>query len=267
MISTITTDQKSTALESVNLICVNPNSNANKFWSAWVLPSGDLYVEYGRQGYSPKPHFYNSPSIDASRNKLRSLIWEKEAKGYVKVELETQPSQVLDFSLLGDRAAEVKTAIEAIQKRWQPLTEFARITFESDRGQFRTELGGITRSLLATAKTSLKQVETTTQQPDRHSQAVADYLRWIPIPVGMKLDPTKLLGKPTQIRQQRQLLTTLEDCLNQIDEIRSLIQSELAGARAEQDDRAFWVNWGSEAAISSETGSSDLRSMGVVWDS
>jgi predicted DNA-binding WGR domain protein len=79
MISTITTDQKSTALESVNLICVNTHSNANKFWSAWVLPSGDLYVEYGRQGYSPKPHFYTSPSIDASRNKLRSLIWEKEA--------------------------------------------------------------------------------------------------------------------------------------------------------------------------------------------
>jgi hypothetical protein len=134
MISTITTDQKSTALESVNLICVNTHSNANKFWSAWVLPSGDLYVEYGRQGYSPKPHFYNSPSIDASRNKLRSL-------------------------------------------------------------------------------------------------------------------------------------TTLEDCLNQIDEIRSLIQSELAGVRAEQDDRAFWVNWGaSEEVTPSEMGSSDLRSLGVVWD-
>jgi hypothetical protein len=155
----------------------------------------------------------------------------------------------------------------AIQTRWQPLMEFAHIRFEADRGQFRTDLGGMTRKLLETAKVSLKQVEKTLKQPEYHEKAVADYLRWIPIPVGMKLDASQVLGKPAQVKQQRQLLQTLEECFDQIDEIRSLIQSELAGARAELGDRAVWVNWGLEATDTVETamGASDVRSIGVMW--
>jgi hypothetical protein len=73
------------------------------------------------------------------------------------------------------------------------------------------------------------------------------------------------------VKQQRQLLQTLEECLNQIDEIRSLIQSELAGARAEFGDRAVWVNWGLEATeaetngMALEIGDNEVRSLGVVW--
>jgi hypothetical protein len=48
-----------------------------------------------------------------SRDRLRSVV------DHVKVELENQPSQTLDFSVLGDRAPEIKTAIEAIQTRGQ----------------------------------------------------------------------------------------------------------------------------------------------------
>jgi hypothetical protein len=46
-------------------------------------------------------------------DRLRSVV------DHVKVELENQPSQTLDFSVLGDRAPEIKTAIEAIQTRDQ----------------------------------------------------------------------------------------------------------------------------------------------------
>ena len=38
------------AIVRSDLICVNVMENHNKFWSAWVLENGDLFVEYGRVG-------------------------------------------------------------------------------------------------------------------------------------------------------------------------------------------------------------------------
>lgn len=44
----------------------------------------------------------------------------------------------------------------------------------------------------------------------------------------MKLDPRQILGSPSQIAQQSQVLQCLDECLSQIDCVRKLIEEAMA---------------------------------------
>lgn len=96
----------STAVRTVKLICVNPSANSNKQWAAWILPTGVLYVEYGRVNYAQKPHSYWCPSVTAAESRLNQLVAEKRAKGYTSVQVEERSRAELDFCKLGSDYAD-----------------------------------------------------------------------------------------------------------------------------------------------------------------
>lgn len=79
---------KTQATKCTKLIYVSPEANSNKFWCGWVMPSGDLYVEYGRINYLPRNHIYSCGSVTAASRKLASLVREKARKGYQEAILE-----------------------------------------------------------------------------------------------------------------------------------------------------------------------------------
>ena len=61
---------KSLAITHKSLIKVDPQTNANKFWQAWLMPDGNLYVEYGRVNYSARSHVYPCNSVTVAEQKL-----------------------------------------------------------------------------------------------------------------------------------------------------------------------------------------------------
>ena len=70
------------AITRSHLICVDVMENHNKFWSAWVLENGDLFVEYGRVGSTAQSKLHAIGNINAATNKLNTLVKQKRAKGY-----------------------------------------------------------------------------------------------------------------------------------------------------------------------------------------
>ncbi len=132
----------SQAVESVRLICVDTARNSNKQWIGWVMPNGDLYVEYGRVGYAQKPHLQVCRSVRAAETKLSKLILEKRGKGYQQVAVEDGPTEQLDFSSLDQGEAQsIRGRLARLQQRAEVIGQYAAIAFDRNRGIFTTPMG------------------------------------------------------------------------------------------------------------------------------
>ena len=146
----------SQAVESVRLICVDTARNSNKQWIGWVMPTGDLYVEYGRVGYAQKPHLYGCRSIRAAQTKLSRLIIEKRGKGYQQVVVEDGPEQ-LDFSSLEQGEAQaIQGRLARLQQRAEIIGQYAAIAFDRNRGIFTTHLGLVSASVIVQGRQALR---------------------------------------------------------------------------------------------------------------
>lgn len=269
----MTTDRPdlSNAVQTVKLICVDPTENHNKQWAAWVLPSGDLYVEYGRVNYPQRPHTYACRSVAVAQNKLRQLLAEKHSKGYTPVEVDEQPESTLDFCNLGaGYADQIQERMNLLNFKAQTIMRFSAIEFDTDKGLFQTQMGVISRHTIAQARIALRQIE---QRLDSRSgfndhaylEAVSEYLSAIPLKVGMKLEPRRILGNAAHVNQQAQVLDTLGECLNLIAEVRMLIETAISnGSDVGSDERARWLHWGDSGDSSSnpETGIDETRFSG-----
>jgi poly [ADP-ribose] polymerase 2/3/4 len=239
----------SQAIKCVRLICVDTVRNANKQWSGWVMSNGDLYVEYGRVGYTQKPHVYNCRSVSAAQTKLSRLIQEKQGKGYQQVTI-AEPSPSLDFSSLeqGD-AQTVQRRLERLQQRAEIVEQYANITFDVNRGVFSTPMGVISIGAIAHGRRALQRVEDAlsgNRNGDRgFTAAVEDYLAVMPLKVGMTLDPYQILGTRQQVQGQWLLLDELALALAEVGEIRDWTRDALGVAvMGGSDERARWLQWG-----------------------
>jgi predicted DNA-binding WGR domain protein len=248
---TVVRPDLSQAIESVRLICVDTARNSNKQWIGWVMPNGDLYVEYGRVGYAQKPHLSVYHSVRAAQTKLSRLILEKQGKGYQQVAMEDAPTEQLEFSSL--EASEVHVIqgrLARLQQRAAIIGQYAEITFDINRGVFTTQMGMISRQAIAQGRQALRRVEDclfnlSGRGDRRFVTAVEAYLAIIPLRVGMTLDPDRLLGNQQQVQGQALLLDELALALSEVREIRELIRVTLEDAiGGGSDERARWSQWG-----------------------
>jgi predicted DNA-binding WGR domain protein len=239
------------AIDTLKLICVDASCNSNKQWMGWVMPNGDLYVEYGRVGYEPKPHIYTCGSVRSAQAKLSRLMDEKQRKGYRLVPVEDTPKP-MDFSALAaDERQKIQTRLEQLQRRSQRIGKSVQIRFDPNRGMFSTSMAVVTMRTIAQARQALRAVEAELPEGDRVTsrfmEAVEDYLAIMPLKVGMTLNPQQLLGTSELVRSQERLLDELALVLSEVREIRELIRSALgAVSHSGSDERARWLNWGSE---------------------
>jgi len=258
----------SQAVESVRLICVDTARNSNKQWIGWVMPTGDLYVEYGRVGYAQKPHLYVCRSIRAAQTKLSKLILEKRGKGYQQVVVEDTPTEQLDFSSLEQSEAQgIRGRLARLQQRAEVIRQYAAIAFDGNRGVFTTPIGMVSIEAIAQGRQTLRQIEDclsslSRREDQRFVAAVEAYLAVIPVKVGMTLDPYQLLGTRQQVQGQALLLDELALALSEVREIRELIQDSLGVAVISgSDERARWLQWGSVPEQSEPVGIEEMMAL------
>jgi predicted DNA-binding WGR domain protein len=246
---TVTRPNLEQAIDTLKLICVDASCNSNKQWMGWVMPNGDLYVEYGRVGYEPKPHIYPCGSVRSAQAKLSRLMDEKQRKGYRLVPVEDTPKP-MDFSALAaDERHEIQTRLEELQRRSQRIGQRAQIRFDPNRGMFSTSMAVVTMRTIAQARQALRAIEECLPEGDRVTsrfmETVEDYLAFMPLKVGMTLNPQQLLGTSELVRSQERLLDELALVLSEVREIRELIRSALGGvSNSGSDERARWLQWG-----------------------
>jgi predicted DNA-binding WGR domain protein len=239
----------SQALESVRLICVDAAQNSNKQWTGWIMPNGDLYVEYGRIGYTQKPHIYRCRAVRAAQYKLHDLEQEKYRKGYRRVPIEEAPT-ALDLRFLEASEAQViQSRLQRLQQRAEAMGQFAHISFDVTQGVFSTQMGTLSSQSIAQARYALRQIEDALTEDGNSGSAfetaVERYLEVIPLKVGMTLNPRQILGTMLQMRRQTSLLDELALCLSEVKEIRDGIRDALGVAiLGGNDERARWLQWG-----------------------
>ncbi|BAS60018.1 hypothetical protein NIES2135_66680 (plasmid) [Leptolyngbya boryana NIES-2135] len=258
----------SSAIASVHLICVDSRSNHNKFWQGYVLLDGTVFAKYGRVNYKGQTHSYVCGNIVEAQTKLQQIVRDKKAKGYMEAEVDRTPNQSINFEVLGKRAKSLKAQIHHLAIDAAIIHEQTSIRFNPEKGQYQTGLGAVTHQTVAHAQTALDRVLYAQESRNRQdlAQAVEAYLRLIPLPVGMSLNPTALIGNINQVETQRHVLETLKTGLDRIAEIRRQIQVELAAQVVEQTERSFWMNWGETEVAGIEIEFSDTRSDCVLWD-
>jgi len=265
------TVDKTQAIKQVKLIYVAPQENSNKFWCGWVMPDGNLYVEYGRVNYPPRTHVYPCRSVAAASQKLVSLVREKTRKGYQEAIVEADAPQQLDWSSFGENASQLKQKLGQIASLGEIIAQHTAIRFDAIKGVFVTELGIISLHTIQKARAALRQVSLHRSNPQSHqfNHAVGEYLALIPLPVGMQLDAPTLLGSSEKINQQQTVLSKLHQGLNLIVQLRQeMIEiSATSSDTVVELDRAWWVSWGLiRDAIDIQNPTSDEeRSLHISW--
>jgi predicted DNA-binding WGR domain protein len=271
--ATETRPDVSQAIASERLICVDTACNSNKQWRGWVMPNGELYAEYGRVGYSQKPHVYTCGSVRAAQAKLTRLVNEKLAKGYQPVNVEEMPVGELDFSQLEEsKAIALRGRLERLQQRGEIIAQYTGVSFDVNRGVFRTQMGVISLPMIEQGRRALQRVQEglerwQTQPRDRSvfTAAVEEYLSVIPMKVGMTLDPQQLLGNVQQVQGQMRVLEELRSALAEVKEIQVAIRAAFQNDDRGSDERARWLHWG--GGSSAETDESAVEAGGdrAAW--
>ena len=260
---------KSIALQHIQLIKVDPRANANKFWGAWLMPDGNLYVEYGRVNYSPRPHLYNYGSVAVAKHKLDTLVQEKLIKGYQEAAVESDPIETLNWSPFAERASHLKEKLRSIEQLGETIAQHCSIRFDAIRGVFCTALGTISSTTVEKANAALNRVESKLNTPE-FEQAVGEYLAIIPLPVGMKLNAHHLLGSDRKINTQYRCLRQLKQGLSLIVQLRQeLLEQAKDSTMSANSERAWWIAWGivEETSSTSNLPTEDIRSEYVNWKS
>jgi predicted DNA-binding WGR domain protein len=248
-IVTVVRPDLSQAIESARLICIDTAQNSNKQWTGWLMPNGDLYVEYGRIGYTQKPYLYRCLAVRAAQLKLHSLMQEKYRKGYRQVSIEEAPA-ALDLSFLESSEAQaMQRRLERLQQQAEVIGQFANISFDITQGIFSTHMGMLSQRAIAQARYALQRIEACLTENGNGTSsfeaAVEDYLAVIPLKVGMTLNPRQILGRMPQVQGQSRLLNELALCLSEVKEIRDGIREALGVAvLGGSDERARWLQWG-----------------------
>ena len=195
-----------------HLICVDVMENHNKFWSAWVLENGDLFVEYGRVGSNAQSKLHAIDNVNAATTKMNALVKQKRAKGYQAIAI--ADSKSLDYDLLTNGST-IQDEIEDIQQQWKRMEPFSLIRFHPELGQFRSLSGSLSADVVSIARSLLETVQTHYRRgDDEFIPAVEAYIRVIPMRSTAKLNAHDLLGSRLKLSQQNELLDTLERCLS-----------------------------------------------------
>ncbi|MBW4558814.1 MAG: WGR domain-containing protein [Trichormus sp. ATA11-4-KO1] len=261
---------KTQALKVQKLICVRPGTNNNKYWCAYVMPNGELLVEYGRVGNTPRTHVYACGSSNAANNKLATLVWEKTTqKGYTFATVDTDTNPQLDWSQFPvDAVNQLQQKLSQIQAIGDKISRDTLIKFDCVHGLFITDLGAINQSTINRATLALNAVERSYNQDNSSfNDAVGDYLRCIPLPVGRKLDARAILGTRQLITQQRQILSLLQNGLEAIESLRlEMLSIQTQSSSDLLNDRSWWVRWGIDSVSPSlSTENLDNRSYYVQF--
>ena len=171
------------------------------------------------------------------------------------MELDRASNQTLNFSVLGERAEKIKAQIRQLETDAEIIHQHTSIRFDPEKGQYRTNLGVLTVQTIERVKRLLDQIVYAQGSRSRTTliQAIEAYLRLIPLPIGMALNP--------------EALQDLKNGLDLITQIRSEIQAAISNQRFDRAERplrylrssAQWIRWGESETADIEISLIDTR--------
>jgi len=156
-------------IKSIRMICTNIEGNNNKFWDADLHDDGNIYVKYGRVGYSGQ----EEGPFSGGEAFLEKKIKEKKKKGYVEFKgiAVDKPTVITNSTPLKEIAkkqislgsSDLEKLIDRlVAANIHNITSNTQIKYDSNSGIFMTPLGVLTpemiteaRNLLALIKISL----------------------------------------------------------------------------------------------------------------
>jgi predicted DNA-binding WGR domain protein len=215
------------------LVCVDMAQNHHKIWTGEVLDSGNLLVQWGRIGASLQQKEHILGSRLSAESKLRSLVSEKQRKGYA-VQVADSSSEVLAFAGFPSqgRILDLMGNIEAQLRRW---SAYLAVTFDRSTGKLISPLGVVDRDRLAEAARLFQALQGRTSV-----EAINLYLRVMPVKVSSSHGV--MLNSEDGMSQQRAILGMLARCLDWIEEIIDLIEGDVRAVG--MSDRAMYLDWG-----------------------
>jgi poly [ADP-ribose] polymerase len=231
---------KKAAIATEHLICVDIDSNENKYWVGYVLPNGDFFCEYGRVQADKgdcRHDYYELGSVSAATAHLHKKVAEKCSgrKGYTKQRIagdvgaaptRTASSTVDNRSVKAIATSQIQGDPEVKKLvSWladvnvHQITSHSKIQFNVDTGSFTTPLGTlVTADAIVEARGLLNQLAPLVVKRSWNDtvfkRVLGDYLMLIPQDTGRTRGwhETFLAGK-NALGEQNDLLDSLDASL------------------------------------------------------
>jgi len=197
-------------IKAVKLVCVNLATNANKYIICEIYDSGDFFRVWGRIRSTPQGNLVmhddaSGTEFGAGRLRFEDFIDDKmkpsrgPGKVYTEVEVDG-PVSSSDNASLSDAVRHV--------------LESTALSYDSKTRKFSTPFGVITPESLVLARQELDILAECVANSDwksrRFNDAFEEYLRIIPHDLGNKIDPSALLPELKAIRNQNDILDSLD---------------------------------------------------------
>lgn len=182
-------------IKTVRMICSNIDGNNNKFWNADLHDDGNVFVLYGRVGYSGQ----SEGPFPGGQAFLDKKIKEKKKKGYIEFDgiavdsSKTVVSSVPDVKEVAKK--QIKFSSPQLEKLIERLalanihniTSSTKITYDVKTGLFSTPLGIVTPASIDEARNLLALLKSAKEDGKNHNFEpwINRYLMLIPHDFGM----------------------------------------------------------------------------------
>lgn len=212
-----------TLIKEVYLIKSEASVNANKWWRAELYDDGTVKAWWARVGYDPQ-----SGEWRGGQSYLDKKLKEKYKKGYTDAPIvnttgSLAPSGVtVATSDLREIAKKeiVKSSNKTldalidrlVKSNIHTITTNTNITYNAVTG-FQTPLGIVTTDAIRDARNLLSKINPLVRSEDYGmslNRLVNLYLRLIPQNIGMKFDVKKIFPNTTAVKNQNNILDSLE---------------------------------------------------------
>lgn len=177
------------------MICSNIDGNNNKFWNADLHDDGNVFVLYGRVGYSGQ----SEGPFPGGQAFLDKKIKEKKKKGYIEFDGIAVESSKTTVSVVPDVKEVAKKQIKFSSPQLEKLierlaasnihniTSSTKITYDVNTGLFSTPLGIVTPASIDEARNLLALIKAQKEngKDESFGPSINRYLMLIPHDFGM----------------------------------------------------------------------------------
>jgi len=181
-------------IKSIKMICSNIDGNNNKFWNADLHDDEQIYVTYGRVGYSGQ----SEGPFPGGQAFLDKKIKEKKKKGYIEFDGIPVSSTKTTISVVSNLKEVAKQQIKynspeleklidrLVKSNIHNITSSTQITYDSNTGLFSTPLGIVTKDSIEEARNLLALIKHAKDNNSKiEDQHINKYLMLIPHNFGM----------------------------------------------------------------------------------
>jgi poly [ADP-ribose] polymerase 2/3/4 len=218
-----------TTVREARYIYADVAGNNNKFWNIQEQADSRCSIHWGRVGSVGQTQVKSFPSQVYAAGFFESKCRQKEGRGYHKLKVLSGSGVVINQApgekVAAIAAKQIETdspqTLELVKRladaNVHNILSSTRLVYDTSRGTFSTPLGIITQEAIDDARAILGRIADHVRRrefkgPD-YIGLLNGYLRLVPQKVGRKLDPESLYSDPESVREQNEILDSLEASL------------------------------------------------------